>query len=86
MTSAVADRGGPGVGDPGQRIPLSFLSGARRFRAAVTAREFFDSAGGVDKLLFAGEKRMASGADADSNVGTRRAGVINRAARTDDIG
>jgi len=36
--------------------------------------------------LFTGEKRMTSGANTDSNVTTRRAGVIDRAARADDIG
>src|SRR6266566_4353406 len=42
--------------------------------------------GGIDKFLFAGEKRMAGGADADSNVSFGRASVINRAARANDVG
>ena len=65
---------------------LSLLRGASRFGAAVATREFFYPTGRVDKLLFPGEKRMASSADADFNVLARRAGVIDRAARTDDIG
>ena len=54
--------------------------------AAVAAREFLDATGGIDKLLFAGEKRMASGADADFNVPLRRTRVVDRAARTGDVG
>jgi hypothetical protein len=54
--------------------------------AAVTTREFFHAPGGVDEFLFAGKKRMAGGTDADSNVSFGRAGVINRAARANDIG
>src|SRR4051794_35033675 len=60
-TSAAADRDESGVVDSGQRIPLGFFNRASRFRAPVAAREFFDATGGVDKLLFAREKRMASG-------------------------
>ena len=66
-------------------IQLS-LAGAGGLGAAVTTREFFDAPGGIDKFLFAGEKRMASGTDADSNVSFGRASVINRAARANDIG
>ena len=55
-------------------------AGAGRLGAAVAAREFLDPARGIDKLLFAGEKRMAGGADADFNVPARRAGMIDRAA------
>jgi hypothetical protein len=36
--------------------------------------------------LLTREKWMAGGADADSNVTFGRAGVINRAARANDIG
>ena len=54
--------------------------------AAITTREFLHAAGGVDKLLFAGEKRMASGADADFNVTLGRTRIVNRAARTNDVG
>src|SRR2546428_7657240 len=64
---------------------LSFFSAARGLGAAVTTREFFDAPGRIDKLLFAGEKWMTSGTDADFNVTTRRARMINRAARADDI-
>jgi hypothetical protein len=65
---------------------LALLGTARGFGAAVAAREFFDAPGGIDKLLFAREKRMASSANADFNVLTCRARVIDRAASTDDIG
>ena len=54
--------------------------------AAVAAREFFDAAGGVDELLFAGEKRMARGADADFNVPLGRAGVVDSTASAGDVG
>jgi hypothetical protein len=65
---------------------LSFFAAAGGFCAAVTAGEFLDASGGIDEFLFAGEKRMASGADTDSNVTPRGAGVIDRAARADHIG
>jgi hypothetical protein len=66
-------------------IQLS-LAGAGGLGAAVTTREFFHAPGGVDEFLFAGKKRMAGSADADFNVSFGRAGVINRAARANDIG
>ncbi len=65
---------------------LSLLNGADSLGAAVAAREFFHATGGIDKLLFPREKRMASRTDADSNVWTRRASVISRTARADDSG
>jgi len=65
---------------------LSFLVSPRGFGAAVTACEFFHAPGSIDELLFAGEKWMASGANTDLNIATRRAGVIHRAARADDVG
>jgi hypothetical protein len=64
---------------------LRLLGRARGLGAAVAAREFLDAAGGIDKLLFAGEKRMASGADADFNVTLGRTRMVNRAARTSDV-
>ena len=70
----------------GYRIQLRLFAAARRFRAAVTAREFLDSAGGIDEFLFAGEKRMAGGADADFNITPRRTCVIDGTTRTDDVG
>jgi len=79
-----ADRG-RGVDDPSYRSQLTFFARARSFGAAVALGEFFDATGRVDEFLFAGEKRMTSGADTDSNVGPRRAGVIDRATRTNDI-
>ena len=50
---------------------LTLFRSASRLRAAVTAREFFNTSGGIDEFLFAGEKRMASGANADFNITTR---------------
>ena len=54
--------------------------------AAVTARELLDAASRIDKLLFPGKKRMTSGTDADLNITPRGTRVIDRAARTSDIG
>ena len=62
------------------------LRGPRGFGAAITAGEFFHAPGSIDELLFAGEKWMASGTNTDLNIATRRAGVIHRAARTNDVG
>ena len=66
----------------GERLydELSFLLGAGSFGAAVTAGKFLDPARGIDKLLFAGEKGMTSGTNADLNIATRGASVIHRAA------
>src|SRR5437764_14294755 len=67
-------------------VQLSFFDRAHGFRAAIALGEFFHAAGRVHEFLFAGEKRMTSGAGTDSNVGARRAGVIDRPARANDIG
>ena len=67
-------------------MQLSLFRDAGRFGAAVTAREFFHAAGRVDEFLFAREKRMASGADADFNVLPGRTRMVDRAARANDIG
>src|SRR5436305_13117836 len=71
----------------GERASTFQLSLARAggLGAAVTTREFFHAPGGVDEFLFAGKKRMAGSADADFNVSFGRAGVINRAARANNI-
>ena len=82
--AAAADRGGRESPTPGQKSAKTFFAGASRFRAAVAAREFLHPTRGVDELLFAGEKRMASGADTDFNVRLGRTGVINRTARAGD--
>ena len=66
-------------------VQLTFFDRAHGFGAAVALGEFFDATGRVHEFLFAGEKRMTSGADTDSNVITRRARFVDRAARTDDI-
>jgi hypothetical protein len=82
---AVADREKARISNPSKGNQLSFFDDARSFGAAVTAREFFHTSSGVDKFLFPGEKRMASGADADFNVAARGTGMIDGAARTGDI-
>src|SRR3981081_1352303 len=64
---------------------LTFFARAHGFGAAIALGEFFDATGRVHEFLFAGEKRMTSGANTDSNVTTRRAGVIDRAACADEI-
>lgn len=70
---------------PGCSIPLTLFRGPGSHRAAVTAREFFDPASRVDKLLLAREKRMACSTDADSNIRTRGASMVMRAARANDV-
>ena len=55
-------------------------AGAGRLRAAIAARKFLDAAGGIDKLLFAGEKRMAGRADADLDVPAGGTGMVDRTA------
>src|SRR6476659_2744720 len=62
------------------------LGSAGRLRAAIAAREFLHSARGIDELLFAGEKWMASGADTNLDVLLGRTGVINRTASAGDVG
>jgi hypothetical protein len=79
------------IGAPTERggyrtAQLSFPGRAARFRAAVAARKLFYSTSRINKFLFARKKRMTSSANADFNVLTCRARVINRAAGTDDIG
>jgi hypothetical protein len=46
---------------------LSFLFAAA-LRAGVTAGEFLDPAGGIDKFLLTGKERMAGRADTDFQV------------------
>src|ERR1700730_2338358 len=75
-----------GVTDSGYRGQLTFLRSPCRLGAAVTLRKLFNPAGRIDEFLFARKKRMASSADADSNVLARRTRVIDGAARTSDIG
>jgi hypothetical protein len=70
----------------GYRIQLRLFAAARRFCAAVTPREFLDSASSIDEFLFAGEKRMAGGANADFNIPPRRTRVIDGTTGADDVG
>ncbi len=65
---------------------LSFLAGPGSLGAAVAPRELLDPTRRIDEFLFTGEKRVASGADADFNVATCRARVIHGAARAHNIG
>jgi hypothetical protein len=65
---------------------LRFRAGARGLGATIAAGELLDAARRVDELLLTCEKRMAGSADANFDVAPRRAGMINRAARADDIG
>src|SRR5207237_5449073 len=72
---------------PGECLYIQLsLARAGGLGATVATREFFHAPGGIDKFLFAGEKRMAGSADADFNVSFGRASVINRAARASDVG
>ena len=64
---------------------LSFL-GASRLGLTVAAGEFLHTARGIDEFLFAGEKRMASGANADFDVLLRRTGMIDRTAGAGNFG
>ena len=68
-----------------ERIQLTFFARTHGFGAAVALGEFFNATGGIHEFLFAGEKRMTSGADTDSNITARRACVIDRATRANDI-
>jgi hypothetical protein len=67
-------------------VQLTFFARAGGLGAAVALGEFLNATSRVDKFLFAGEKRMTSGADTDSNVAPGRAGVIHRAARANHVG
>ena len=64
---------------------LSFLLSASSFGAAVAAGKLLDPARSIDKLLFASEKGMTSGTNADLNIATRGASVIHRAASAHHI-
>lgn len=62
------------------RWNLGLGRAARSLGGAVTARKLLDASCRIDKFLFAGEKGMASGANADFNVPARRTGMVNGAA------
>ena len=64
---------------------LSFFgdAGPDGLCAAITAGKLLDPTGGVDELLFAGEKRMAGGANANFDVPAGRAGMVDRTAGAD---
>ena len=79
INSASAQRGGYSF------VQLTF-GAARRFRAAVPTGELLYAARGIDEFLLAGEKRMTSGANTDFNVATGRPGMVDGAARANDVG
>ena len=66
-----------GVVAPGYRN-LGFLARASCLGAAVTTSKFLDASRRIHELLFAGEKRMTSGANTDLNIIMCRAGMIHR--------
>ena len=69
-----------------RRNQLSFFcGGARGLGASVAPGKFLDAAGGIDKFLFAGEKRMASSANTDLDVPACRTGMVDRAASADHV-
>ena len=71
--------------EQGSNSQLSFTR-TSGLGAAVAAGKFFHTSSSVDEFLLASEKRMAGGADADSNISFGRASVINRTARANHIG
>lgn len=62
------------------------LGEARRTHCSVTALELVNASGSIDEFLFASEKGMARGANADFDVVVRRARTIRRTASTHDDG
>src|SRR5437762_11837994 len=66
-------------------VQLTFFARAHGFGAAIVLGEFFDAIGRVKELLFGGEERMTRGANTDSNVTTRREGVMDSVARAADV-
>ena len=85
VIGAMWERRGPRRLSAYSKSQLSF-GAASGFGAAVATSEFLDASGCIDKFLFASEKRMAGGANADFNITPRRTRVINNAARAHDIG
>ena len=76
----------PRLTEAATAVQLSFFARTRGLGAAVALGEFLNPTSRVDKFLFAGEKRMTSGADTDSNVAPGRAGVIHRTACANHVG
>ncbi|KRO62632.1 MAG: hypothetical protein ABR82_07115 [Verrucomicrobia subdivision 6 bacterium BACL9 MAG-120507-bin52] len=72
---------GEGTVNPRGRLRALFRLGGGG-RGVETATEFFDTTGGVDQLLGAGEERVAGGTDSKTNLGFGGAGVIDRTAGT----
>ena len=68
-----------------KNMDLSFFARPGNLGAAVALGEFLDPAGGIHEFLFAGEKRMTSGTDADSNITTGRTCMVDRATGADHL-
>lgn len=69
----------------GGKYGLKFFA-ALGLDAAVTAGEFFNASGGINKFLFASEEGVAGRADADFDVFPGRAGAVGGTAGADDGG
>ena len=71
--------------DPSGSVVQLRLFATQR-RSGVALRELLDTASGVDKLLFTGEKGMAGGADTNSQIFARRASKIGGPASAGNVG
>ena len=73
---------------PSYQAQLGFSGHASTggLRAAIAAREFLHATRRIDKLLFAGEKRMTCRADAYFYVLLGRACVVDSTTRAGDVG
>src|SRR5438128_12113872 len=71
----------------GERLytELSFFGSPCGLGAAIASGKFLDASRSIDELLFASEKGMTSGTNANLDIATRRAGVIHRATCADHI-
>ena len=86
IVAALYERRSAAVVDSRYKSQLSFFNRPGRSGAAVALGEFFHASGRIYEFLFAGEKRMTSGTDTDSNVPPGRAGLVDRSARANHVG
>ena len=63
-----------------------FVTNRKGLSLFVAAVEFVNTTSGINKFLFAGEKRVAFGADTDFVIGTGGFDVPNRTAGASDDG